>query len=110
MCSDESASAKIFIEFIALIVRNRIHVRLKIAKLKNEKKLNFMNVPASIRELEKIEMIRRPDGRYMLDHAVTATQKEVLRAFGLDEEFVMTSAKKLSEDISLAEKEMLDEE
>ena len=55
-------------------------------------------------------MIRRPDGRYMLDHAVTATQKEVLRAFGLDEEFVMTSAKKLSEDISLAEKEMLDEE
>ena len=90
VCSDESA--KIFIEFIALIVRNRIHVRLKNAKLKNEKKLNFMNVPASIRELEKIEMIRRPDGRYMLDHAVTATQKEILGAFGLDEMFIKQNA------------------
>lgn len=108
--SDESASAKIFIEFIALVMRNRIHTRLKNAKLKNEKKRNFMNVTAAIHELEKIEMIRRPDGRYMLDHAVTATQKEILSAFGLDEKFVMESAAELGEEIAKNEKEAIDED
>ena len=92
VCSDESASAKIFIEFIALIVRNRIHVRLKNAKLKNEKKRNFMNVPVAIRELEKIETIHRHDGKYTLDHAVTAIQREILGAFGLDEMFIKQNA------------------
>ncbi len=108
--SDEAASSKIFIEFIALIIRNRIHTRLKNAKLKNEKKQNYMNVPAAIRELEKIEMIRRPDGRYMLDHAVTATQKEVLHAFGLDEDFIMDEAAKLGAEIARFEKEAQDED
>lgn len=110
VCSDEAASSKIFIEFIALIIRNRIHSRLKNAKLKNEKKQNFMNVSAAIRELEKIEMIRRPDGRYALDHAVTATQKEILHAFGLDEKFIMDGAAELSAEIARFEKEKQDED
>ena len=108
--SGEAASSKIFIEFIALVIRNRIHSRLKNAKLKNEKKQNFMNVNAAIRELEKIEMIRRPDGKYMLDHAVTATQKEILHAFGLDEEFIMDEAMKLGMEIAKLEKEAQDED
>ena len=108
--SDKAAEAKIFIEFVALIIRNRIHCRLKNAKLKDEKKRNYMNVPAAIRELEKIEMIRRPDGRYVLDHAVTATQKEILRAFGLDENFILENAKTLGDEIARIEKEKLDEE
>ena len=107
--SDESLFAKIFVGFVALIIRNRIHFHLKNAKLKNERKSNFMNVPAAIRELEKIEMIRRPDGRYMLDHAVTATQKVILSAFGLDEKFVMSEAARLSEEIWKNEKEILDD-
>lgn len=97
-----------FIEFVALIVRNRIHFYLKNAKMKNEKKRNFMNVPAAIRELEKIEMIRRSDGKYTLDHAVTATQKEILGAFGLDEMFIKQKASKLSEEIFAIEKRMLE--
>ena len=44
-----------------------------------------MNVPAAIRELEKIEMVRLPDGLYRLDYALTATQKTILAAFGIDE-------------------------
>ena len=55
-----------------------------------------MTVPAALHELEKIEMIKGGDGIYRLDHAVTATQK-ILRAFGLDEQFVQTQAKELSE-------------
>ncbi len=108
--SGEAASSKTFIEFIALVICNRIHSRLKNAKLKNEKKQNFMNVNAAVRELEKIEMIRRPDGKYTLDHAVTATQKEVLRAFGLDENFIMDEAAKLGAEIARFEKEAQDED
>ena len=45
---------------------------------------NFMNVPAALKELEKIEMIRQGDGVYRLDHAVTANQKKILKAFNID--------------------------
>ena len=44
------------------------------------KKPNYMTVPAAIKELEKIEMIRQSDGGYRLAYAVTATQKEILQA------------------------------
>lgn len=83
--SDESASAKIFMEFVALIVRNKIFTCLK-EEMKNlDKKPNYMTVPAAIKELEKIEMTRHLDNVYRLDHAVTATQKTILKAFGLNE-------------------------
>lgn len=58
-----------------------------------------MTVPAAIRELEKIEMVRLGDGVYRLDHAVTATQKEILSAFGLDEDFVKQEADRLREEL-----------
>ena len=60
-------------------------------------KPNFMNVPAAIRELEKIEMIRQPDGVYRLDHAVTANQKTILTAFGMDAAFVKKRAVEISD-------------
>ena len=37
----------------------------------------------SLRELDKIEMIRQIDGLYRLDHAVTVTQKDILQAFNM---------------------------
>lgn len=42
-----------------------------------------MTVAAALRELEKIEMIRGSGNEYHLDHAVTATQKTILSAFGM---------------------------
>ena len=44
-----------------------------------------MTVPAAIRELEKIELIQQLDHRYRLNYAVTATQKEILKVFGINE-------------------------
>ena len=81
--SNESVSSKIFIEFVALILRNRFYTYLKNQMRKSEKKENFMTVPAAIRKLEMIEIIRQPDGTYHLDHAVTSAQKEILEAFGI---------------------------
>lgn len=46
-------------------------------------KPNFMTVPAAIKELNKIELIKTLDGVYRLDHAITATQKAILKAFGI---------------------------
>ena len=61
------------------------------------KKPNYMTVPTALKELEKIVMIRRLDGLYRLDHAVTATQKTILDAFGLSEGNVRYHAKEIGE-------------
>ena len=81
---DTAAESKIFIEFLALIIRNRMYNCLKDEMLKLDSRPNYMTVPAAIRELEKIEMVRLTDNRYRLDHAVTATQKTILKAFEMD--------------------------
>ena len=93
---DSSADAKIFIEFIALIIRNRIYNYLQDEMKALAKRPNFMTVPAAIRELEKIEMVRLTDNRYRLDHAVTATQKTILKAFGMDAGTVKNYAAEIS--------------
>ena len=79
---EEAASNKIFIGFLALIIRCRIYIALKEKEL--AKKPNYLTVPAAIRELEKIEPTRQLDKVYRLDHAVTKTQKVILSAFGMD--------------------------
>ena len=99
--SDESIDAKIFIEFVALIIRNKIYTCLKDAMLENDKKANYMTVPAAIKELKKIEMIRQLDNRYRLDHAVTANQKAILKAFGIkDVSYIKNQAGVISEQLA----------
>lgn len=90
--STESVENKIFLEFVALIIRSRFYTCLKEQMKKSDRKENYMTVPAALRELEKIEMIRQTDGNYRMDHAVTATQKEILSAFGMTERSVREQA------------------
>ena len=58
-----------------------------------------MTVPAAIKELEKIEMIRFSDNRYRLDHAVTATQKAILKAFSMTAADIRVLSKNLSDEL-----------
>ena len=95
--SDKALSAKIFVEFIALIVRNRIYNLLKETMLRLETRQNYLTVPKAIRELEKIEMVRRNNGAYRLDHAVTRKQKVILSSFGLSEDDMLKIATEISE-------------
>ena len=81
----DAASAKIFIEFIALILRCRIYTKLKEKYETMNEKPNYLTVPAALKELEKVVMIRQLDGVYRLDHAVTKHAKVVLEAFELTE-------------------------
>lgn len=48
-----------------------------------DKKPNYITVPVAIRELEKIELVRQTDGKYRMDHAVTETEKIILKAFDM---------------------------
>ena len=52
--SDEALSSKVFIQFIALILRSRIYTALKEKSEKMLKKPNYLTVPAALKELEKI--------------------------------------------------------
>ena len=63
---------------------------------KLDKKPNYMTVPVAIRELEKIELVRQKDGKYRMDHAVTATQKIILKAFNMDADQIQNKAVGLS--------------
>ena len=92
ICTNEAMEAKLFIEFIALIIRNRIYNLLKETMLSMEQRPNFMTVPAAIRELEKIELIRRNGGSYRLDHAVSKRQKVILSSFGMNAEDISAIA------------------
>ena len=64
--------------------------------LKIDSSPNYMTVPAALRELEKIEMVRRNNGSYVLDHAVTKKQEIILSAFGLNEDSIRTGAAEIS--------------
>ena len=100
---NESTEAKIFVEFVALIVRNRIYTKLKEELNRIDENPNYMTVPAALRELEKIEMIRGRDRIYRLDHAVTKTQKTILNAFGMDAAYVKKRAERISEQLKIAD-------
>ena len=97
--STESTSAKIFIEFVAMIVRNKMYTCLVDEMKRLNKKPNYMTVPAAIKELEKIELTRQADNVYRLDHAVTKTQKNILNAFGLTDKNIEYRANWISEEL-----------
>ena len=105
--SEESAGAKIFVEFVAMIVRCKMYIKLKEEMKKLDKKLNYMTVPAAIKELEKIEMVRQLDNIYCLDHAVTANQKVILKAFGLNANSIKYFASELSKELKKAEADVI---
>ena len=101
--SEESARAKIFVEFVAMILRCKMYTKLKEEMKKLEKKPNYMTVPAALKELEKIEMVRQLDNVYRLDHAVTANQNTILNAFGLDANYIKYYASELSKELKKVE-------
>ena len=97
---DEPTHSKIFIEFVALIIRNKIYTCLKDRMKEIKKKKNYMTVPAALKELDKIELIRQADGVYRLDHAVTAVQKDILQGFNISAAAIIKEATDLGEKMS----------
>lgn len=94
--STETLSAKVFAEFIAMIIRNRIYTLLKEKMVQLNTHPTYMNVPGAIKELEKIEMVRLRTNRYQLDHSLSKRQKTILSSFGITEEDIRRSANEIS--------------
>lgn len=97
--SNESMEAKIFVEFVALIIRNRIYTYLKKEQERSETKQNFLTVPAALRELEKIEMIKLWNKEYCFNYSITATQRKILKAFDLTPANIRDQAKLLAAEL-----------
>ena len=106
--STESTSSKIFIEFVALIIRSKIYTYLRDAMKKIKSKPNYGTVPACVRELEKIEMVRHFDGVYRIDHAVTKHQRDILSFFGLDGDMVLRRATEIGKVLTIQKKGVKD--
>lgn len=94
--SNEALFGKMFIEFIALILRNRIYSLLKEEIIRPGKRCEFLNVPSAMRELSKIRITRSPQGRYRLHYQLTKEQKQILAPFGID----ALSLQKLAQEVS----------
>jgi transposase len=101
----ESADTKIFIGFVATIIRSRIYTLLNEEMARLDKKPNYMTVPAALKELEKIEMLKGADNEYNLDYAITAAQKTILNAFGMTADDIHRQASALSSDLKRIETE-----
>lgn len=97
--AENDSQRSIFIEFVALIIRSRFYTLLKDENEKLESRQNYMTVPATIRELEKIEMIRGMDRIYRLDPAITATQKTILGAFGINVPYIKDRVNRIIEQL-----------
>ena len=64
------------------------------------KQIALIKVQAALKELEKIEMVRQLDNVYRLDHAITAVQKTILKAFGMDAVYIKYMANEISRQIA----------
>ena len=108
--TNEAVDTKIFIGFVATIIRSRIYTLLKDEVSRLDKKPNFMTVPAALKELEKIEMLKGADNEYNLDYAVTATQKTILKAFDMTSDNIHRQARALSSDLLRIETEAFEKQ
>ena len=95
--SNEAVSTKIFLEFVALIIRNRFYNLIKDEMQRLNIRRNWMTVPAALRELGKLEMTKRNGKRYLMDYALTRTQKQIFQCFGLNEEEVIKATQGIAD-------------
>lgn len=98
--SNAALQGKMFIEFIALILRSRIYTLLKQELVRYGKSCKHLNVPAAIRELDKIRITLSPNGKYRLMYSLTKAQKQILASFGISIDSLIQVAKEASNILS----------
>ena len=94
--SVERLESKVFLSFIALIIRNEIHKRLKPLYQKDRKDFT---VPKTLRQYERIGITKLSDDQYHIRYNLTKKQKQVIGIFGLKESDYKTFANKIKDQI-----------
>lgn len=98
---NESTSTKVFIAFIALIIRQYFHKEIASHILATGKSANWLTVPSFIRTLEKICLQRMADGHYRMPQPLTRQARDVLSVFGMDEAMMKDALSRLSRELSM---------
>jgi hypothetical protein len=98
--TEASLRSKLFIEFLALIIRSRFYACISDHVHATKTKRNYLNVVSVLTELEKIELVRIGDGVYRLDHAITARQKEILSIFGMSDDDMKADCRSISTELA----------
>lgn len=75
--------SKVFVSFVALILRNEIYKGMRPLYKKNKKEYT---VPKVLRELDKLMITKLSDEKYHQRYALTKKQKEILKALGIPTE------------------------
>jgi len=90
-----SMEGKSFLAFLASVIWNEMYQAMKPVK-KEEKDRKHYTVPAVMKEMEKIFITKDSKGNYRKKYALTARQKKILKAFGLEEKNLDSYIRKLS--------------
>ena len=81
----ESLKSKVFLTFIAMIVRNEMFQKMEGLRKKNRK---AFTIPGMISELENIECTKNSMSKYRRRYALTNKQKQILKQFEMDEKYI----------------------
>ena len=104
MHTDAAARGKIFLLFVALIVRSRFFNLLKGEMPDLNIQQNYMTVPSAIQELDTLEMSRYyGQVGYILSRALTRSQHVIFSCVGMSDGDVATRATEMSKQLSESE-------
>ena len=106
--TDAAARGKIFLLFVALIVRSRFFNLLKGEMPDLNIQQNYMTVPSAIQELDTLEMSRYyGQVGYILSRALTRSQHVIFSCVGMSDGDVATRAKEMSKQLSESETQLV---
>ena len=71
---------KVFVSFIALILRNEIHKAIKPLYLKNKKEYT---VPKVLKDFERLSLTKMSNDKYIQRYALTKKQKDIFKALNI---------------------------
>ena len=94
--STEKLESKLFVSFIALIVRNEMSQKTKKLYCTNRKEYT---IPKIIQQLERMGITRLSDEKYHERYTLTSKQKKILNALGLSEKEYHEFVKAVKEQI-----------
>ena len=94
--STDKLESKLFISFIALIIRNEMSQKTKNLYYTNRKEYTL---PKIIQQLERMGITRLSDNKYHERYALTARQKKILNSLGLNEKEYHNFVEKIKEQV-----------
>ena len=94
---NEKLEGKMFVSFVALVIRNAIQQRLKPLYKKNRKEYT---VPMALRQYERLGLTKLSDDKYHLRYALTSKQKALLEIHGINEKEYEKQARETAEDLT----------